>query len=109
MTDGGSSIPEVQQLLAVLAASKPDGRIAESGTGFGEGAREIAEALPPGASFVTVEPDEERHRLARAALEGTGAEVVLGRWQDVLPERAPFDLVFSDGGSRDGDAARVLD
>jgi predicted O-methyltransferase YrrM len=109
LTAGGSSIPEVQRLVAVLAASKPNGRIAEIGTAFGEGARAIAEVLPPGASFVTVEPDEERHRLARAALEGSRAEVVLGRWQDVLPERAPFDLVFSDGGSRDGDAARVLD
>lgn len=109
MTGGGSSIPEVRRLVAALAASKPRGRIAEIGTAFGEGARAIAEALPPGASFVTVEPDEERFRVARDALAGTRAEVVLGRWQDVLPPRGPFDLVFSDGGSRDEDAARVID
>jgi predicted O-methyltransferase YrrM len=42
-------------------------------------------------------------------LAGTRAEAVLGRWQDVLPSRAPFDLVFFDGGAREGDAAAVLD
>ena len=35
MTGGGSSIPEVQRLLATLVASKPGGRIAEIGTAFG--------------------------------------------------------------------------
>jgi predicted O-methyltransferase YrrM len=109
LTDGGSSIREVQQLLAVLVASKPGVRVAELGTAFGEGARAIVDALPPGGSFVTVEADEERYRIAREALEGTRAEVVLGRWQDVLPERGPFDLVFLDAGVREGDAEQALE
>lgn len=100
MTGGGSSIPEVQRLLAALAAAKPGGRIAEIGTAFGEGAAAIAAVLPPGASFVTVEPDPERFAHAREALAGTRAEALHARWQDVLPERGPFDLLFFDGGTR---------
>jgi predicted O-methyltransferase YrrM len=98
----------VQRLLAVLAAAK-GGRIAELGTAFGEGARAIVDAMPADASFVTVEPDAARYRIACQALVGTRAEVVLGRWQDVLPPRAPFDLVFFDGDARGLDAAAVID
>ena len=71
MTDGGSSIPEVQQLLAVLTASKPDGRSAEIGTAFGEGAKAIAASIRPGATFITVEPDPERYAAASRGLAGT--------------------------------------
>jgi predicted O-methyltransferase YrrM len=98
MTAGAYSVAEVQQLLRVLAASKPGGRVAEIGTAFGEGARAIADALPPGASFVTVEIDRERAARAREALAGTRAEVLEGDWRDLLPQRGPFDLVFADGG-----------
>jgi predicted O-methyltransferase YrrM len=100
MTDGGSSIPEVQALLATLVASKPDGKIAEIGTAFGEGAKAIARALGPAASFVTVEPDPERFAHARGVLDGTRAQLLNANWQDVLPERGPFDLIFFDGGTR---------
>jgi predicted O-methyltransferase YrrM len=100
VTAGGSSIAEVQRLLAALVASKPGGRVAEMGTAFGEGARAIVGALGAGATFVTVEPDPDRYALARDALAGTRAEVLHGRWEDVLPQRGPFDLVFFDGGTR---------
>lgn len=100
MTAGGSSIDEVQRLLAVLAASKPRGKLAEIGTAFGAGAKAIAQAMGPEATFVTVEPDPERFAHASAALAGTRAEVVNGRWEDVLPARGPFDLIFFDGGTR---------
>jgi predicted O-methyltransferase YrrM len=99
VTAGGSSIPEVQRLLSVLAAAKPDGRIAEIGTAFGEGAAAILEALGPNAKLVTVEPDPERHAHA-ANLEDTEAELLHANWEDVLPERGPFDLIFFDGGTR---------
>ena len=98
MTAGAYSIPEVQRLVATLVASKPDGRIAEIGTSYGDGAEAIAAALAGDASFVTVELDPERAAAARARLEATAAEVVEGDWRNVLPDRAPFDLVFADGG-----------
>lgn len=98
MTLGGSSVAEVQSLLAVLVAARPRGRIAECGTAFGGGARAIAGALGPEATFVTVEPDPERFAIARHALAGTRAELLNGRWEEHLPGRAPFDLIFFDGG-----------
>jgi predicted O-methyltransferase YrrM len=98
MTAGAYSIPEVQRLVATLVASKPGGRVAEIGTSYGDGAAAIAAALPPDASFVTVELDGERAAQARARLAGTAAEVLEGDWRDVLPQRAPFDVVFADGG-----------
>jgi predicted O-methyltransferase YrrM len=101
LTAGSYSIPEVRRLLATLVASKPDGRIAEMGTSYGDGARAIVDALPPRATFVTVEIDPERAAAAREALAGTRAEVVEGDWRDVLPQRAPFDLIFFDGGQRE--------
>jgi predicted O-methyltransferase YrrM len=100
VTGGGSSIPEVQSLLATLVASKPGGKIAEIGTAFGAGARAIADALRADATFVTVEPDAARYAEACAALRGTRAEVVNAPWEHVLPARAPFDLIFFDGGTR---------
>jgi predicted O-methyltransferase YrrM len=100
VTAGGSSLPEVGALLAALVASKPAGRIAEIGTAFGVGARAIVDALAPDATFVTVEPDVERYRQAREALAGTRAEVLNAAWEDVLPQRGPFDLLFFDGGTR---------
>ena len=98
MTAGSYSIPEVQRLVATLVASKPGGRIAEIGTSYGDGAAAIAAALPAGATFVTVELDPARAAAARERLAGAAAEVLEGDWRDHLPQRAPFDLVFADGG-----------
>jgi predicted O-methyltransferase YrrM len=108
VTAGASSIPEVRRLLAVLAASKPTGRLAEIGAAFGEGAKAIAESMGPEATFVTVEPDPERYTIASSLLAGTRAEILNARWEDVLPERAPFDLLFFDGGTRAATLAQVV-
>ena len=62
MTGGAYSIPEVQRLLAVLAAGR---HCAEIGTAFGIGAAAIASTA---ASLVTVEIDPERVATAREAL-----------------------------------------
>ena len=108
MTDGGSSIPEVHALLATLVAAKAGGRFAETGTAFGKGARAIAEAMDEKASFVTVEVDPDRYEQAAAELAGTRAELVLGYWHDELPQRAPFDLLFADGGVRETEGGLEL-
>ena len=108
MTGGAYSIPEVQRLVATLVASKPGGRIAELGTSYGDGAKAIVAALPPGATFVTVELDPDRVARAREALAGTPAEVLEGDWRQLLPARGPFDVVFADGGSSYGEVADLL-
>jgi predicted O-methyltransferase YrrM len=93
VTAGGSSIPEVQQLLAVLAAGK---RCAELGTAFGEGAEAIASTA---ASLVTTELDPERARIARERLATLpNVEFLQGDWRETLPPRGPFELVFLDAG-----------
>jgi predicted O-methyltransferase YrrM len=102
MTGGGSSLPEVQRLLAVLAA----GRVcAEVGTAFGEGAAAIAATA---RSLVTVEVDEERAKVARSRLTGLpNVELVVGDWREVLSDRAPFELLFFDGGRFDESADAI--
>ena len=104
MTHGGSSIPEVQRLLAVLAAGR---RCAELGTAFGEGAEAIASTA---ASLVTTELDPERARIARERLDGLeNVELLEGDWRETLPPRGPFELVFLDaGGWKDDLSGRRL-
>jgi predicted O-methyltransferase YrrM len=108
MTAGAYSIAEVQRLLATLVASKPGGRIAEIGASYGDGAKAIAAALPAGASFVTVEIDAERVAQARETLADTEVEGLEGDWHELVPQRAPFDLVFADGGQDYDQVADLL-
>jgi predicted O-methyltransferase YrrM len=108
MTDGGSSIGPVRQLLATLVAAKPRGRIAELGTAFGEGASAMATELAADATLVTVENDPERFRVAAQKLAGTRVEMVLGDWRELLPERGPFDLIFLDAGDAANSAALAI-
>ena len=102
MTGGGSSIPEVRRLLSVLAAGR---RCAEAGTAFGLGALALAETA---AHVVTVELDGERADAAAARLRGVpNVELLVGDWRELLPPRAPFDLVFLDGGRSKADPAAL--
>jgi predicted O-methyltransferase YrrM len=102
LTAGGSSIPEVRRLLAVLAAGK---RVAEVGTAFGLGAQALASTA---REVVTVELDPERARLAREALAGLpNVEALEGDWAELLPPRAPFELLFMDGGGWKLDLAQA--
>jgi predicted O-methyltransferase YrrM len=95
VTDGGSSLPAVQALLRVLAAGR---RVAEIGAAFGEGAAAMAETA---RELVTVEVDAERVEAARSRLAGlANVELLAGDWHELLPPRAPFELVFADGGLR---------
>jgi len=88
MTDGGSSIPEVQALLRVLASGRT---AAEAGTAFGKGAQAIAGTA---SSLVTVELDAERAAIARTALvDHANVEVIVGDWREELSPRGPFAQV----------------
>lgn len=93
MTAGGSSIPEVQELLAVLATGR---RCAEAGTAFGDGTRALSSTA---TSVVSVEIDPERAALAADALADlTNVELLVGDWKELLPTRGPFGLFFLDSG-----------
>jgi predicted O-methyltransferase YrrM len=103
VTGGGSSLPEVQRLLAVLAAGK---RCAETGTAFGEGAAAIASTA---ASLVTVERDEERAALACTRIAACdNVQLLVGDWRELLPPQAPFEFLFFDAGAFD-EAPEAID
>jgi predicted O-methyltransferase YrrM len=96
-----SSIPEVGQLLHVLAGQRGRTRVGELGTGCGVGAAWIVSALPPAVPFVTVELDEVRaHAAGVLFAEDANVEVLHGDWHELMPQKAPFDLLFYDGGGK---------
>ena len=102
MTGGGSSLPEVQRLLAVLAACR---RCAETGTAFGEGAAAMASTA---ASLVTVESDPERARVAADRLRGfENVQLFVGDWREHLSAHGPYELVFFDAGRAEESQAAI--
>ena len=95
-------MPEVQRLLAVLAAGR---RCAETGTALGEGAAAIASTA---ASLVTVESDAERAEDAAERLRNlANVELVVGDWRDELTSRAPFEFIFFDAGRAEESQAAI--
>jgi predicted O-methyltransferase YrrM len=90
---------ETGRLLQMLAGQRGHERVAEIGTGCGVGSAWILSALDPGVAFLTVELDERRAADATGLLaEDESATVLHGDWREVLPEEAPFDFLFADGG-----------
>lgn len=103
------STTEVGRLLRVLAASKPGGVIAESGTGFGGGTAWLHDGLVGDAKLVTVERDADRaRRAAEIFADDPRVTVLSGDWL-MLADHAPFDLFFCDGGGKREDPQRVVD
>jgi predicted O-methyltransferase YrrM len=93
VTAGGSSLPEVQRLLAVLASGR---RVLELGTAYGAGAAAMAVTAE---SVLTIEQDVERAELARPVLADLATvELLVGDWRELVQGRGPFGLVFYDAG-----------
>ena len=94
-----SCSPETGRLLQVLAGQRGRTRVAEIGTGCAVGSAWILSALDPEVPFVTVELDAGRaEEAARLLADDANATVLHGDWLEVLPQEAPFDLLFADGG-----------
>jgi len=96
-------IPEVGRLLQVLAAAKPDGVIAELGTGAGIGTAWLASGAVGSAHVISAELDR---RLATAVAElfsvrCRNVEIRTGDWHDVLGGDGMLDLVFVDAPVQD--------
>jgi predicted O-methyltransferase YrrM len=102
VTGGDHAIPEVMRLLTVLAAGR---RVAEIGTAYGETAAAMAATA---REVVTVEVDAERAAVAAERLRDLpNVELLVGGWREHLPSRAPFELVFLDGGGAKTDPAAL--
>ena len=91
MTGSDHAIPEVMRLLTVLAAGR---RVAEIGTADGATAEAMAATARAEAA-------------ARRVRDLPNVELLVGDWRDHLPSRAPFELVFLDGGGAKIDPAAV--
>ncbi len=103
-----ASLPGVGRFLAMLAAGCLGGRIGELGTGVGIGAAWMASAMPVDCVLITVEIDQYRAATAREVLSADPrVEVITGDAVRALSTRAPFDLLFSDGGAGQDQAALV--
>jgi predicted O-methyltransferase YrrM len=91
---------EVGDLLRLLAATKPGGSVAESGTGTGVGAAWLLSGMDAAARLVTVEREAALATVAADLLAAdTRARVLAGDWR-LLIDEAPFDLFFCDGGGK---------
>lgn len=99
----------VGRLLASTAATKPTGRIAESGTGCGVGTAWLHSGLGTDATLVTVDraPDLTA-RTASLFADDERVTVLTGDWS-LLEAHAPFDVFFCDGGGKRDDPHRVVD
>ncbi|MGW2960796.1 O-methyltransferase [Streptomyces sp. NPDC001220] len=104
-----SCIREVGRLLALAAAAKPHGVLAESGTGSGVGTAWLHSGLGAGARLVTVEREEDLARRAAGVFaDDERVSVLTGDWR-LLEQHAPFDVFFCDGGGKRDDPEGVIE
>ncbi len=76
---------ESGRLLQLLASQYQSGVIGEVGAGCGVGAAWIVSALPPSASFLTIEEDTYRAAVARALFDPLlNVRVIQGSWREFV-------------------------
>lgn len=98
----------VGHLLASMAATRPAGRIAESGTGHGIGTAWLQSGLGVSASIVAVERNQGRAAVAaRLFADDARVQVIHGDWR-LLEAYGPFDVFFCDGGGKIDDPEAVV-
>ena len=94
--------PPVGALLRVMAASKPGGRMLETGTGTGVGTCWLLDGMDATARLTTVDIDPTVQAIARAHLGTDSRLTILSEDAAVTIRREPpnsFDLIFADGGA----------
>ena len=90
---------KVGALLAVLAASKPGGRLLELGTGTGHGTAWILSGMDAAATLDSVDTDESVIAVARRHLGADGRvtfHVTDGAQFLARENLRPFDLIYAD-------------
>ncbi len=109
---GGYGIPDmmigpvVGSFLAFLVRLKQPRRVLEIGTFTGWSSIAMAQALPPGATLVSLDVNEETTAVARRFAEEAGVadriDYRLGQALELLPDvEGPLDIVFVDAWKSD--------
>jgi predicted O-methyltransferase YrrM len=94
-----SSDPQTGNLLAALAASKPDGRLLELGTGLGYGTCWLKSGLSVNATLTTVEANMRNSQIAQSHLGNDKRIRFVVRDSGLWLQDAPahyYDLIFAD-------------
>ncbi len=94
-----TSEPKVGALLAVLAASKPGGRLLELGTGTGHGTAWLLSGMDVASTLDTVDTDPHVVAVAQRHLRADGRVTFHVMDGAAFLEREPsrrFDLIYAD-------------
>jgi len=94
-----ASEPKTGALLAVLAASKPGGRLLELGTGTGVGTAWLLAGMDPDSHLDSIDTDARAQAVARRHLEADGRVTFhLADGAEFLTRlpRGQVDLVYAD-------------
>ena len=95
----GWSWPQLGALLRVLAATKPGGRLLESGTGTGVGTCWLLDGMDANATLITAETNPKVQAVAAAHLGHDRRLTMLSESAEAVVRREPqnsFDLIFAD-------------
>jgi predicted O-methyltransferase YrrM len=93
------SEPDTGAMLSLLAASKPDGRFLELGTGTGLATAWLLAGMGPGAALVSVDSDPVVQAVARDVLgDDPRVRFVIADGLAHVRDQplASFDLIFAD-------------
>lgn len=94
-----SCAPETGELLRLLAATKPKGRLLNLGTGFGISCAWLLDGMDDGAELWTVDIDETGSAIAKAHLDRRLHVVIedgISFLKGALALGQQFDLIFAD-------------
>jgi predicted O-methyltransferase YrrM len=94
-----ASRPETGALLRVLAASKPNGRFLEIGTGTGLGTAWLLEGMDKNSKLISIECDKNVQSVAKEAfLNDDRLELIYDNGSDFLKNQIPnsYDMIFAD-------------
>jgi predicted O-methyltransferase YrrM len=94
-----ASRPETGALLRVLAASKPNGRFLEIGTGTGLGTAWLLEGMDKNSKLISIECDKNVQSVAKEAfLNDDRLELIYDNGSDFLKNQISnsYDMIFAD-------------
>lgn len=94
-----ASRPETGALLRVLAASKPNSKILEIGTGTGYGTAWLLEGMDQNSKLISIESNQNVQKVAKEIFKNDRRlELIEENGSDYLKKQLPhtYDIIFAD-------------